>query len=97
MTLPDDGLAERLRRALRSANLALTRLSDGTGVLLDMEGLEVLSLNATAMFVVDRLAVSEEDFDAIARGLAVRFRVGADEAACDVERFLKELTKALAA
>ncbi len=81
---------------LRSERVTRTPLSDGTGVLLDVQGLAVYSLNETGMFLVEALCAGAEDVDTLAARLVERFEVDDATARADIEKFLGDLSKFLA-
>ena len=88
-SLPD------IAAALRAERYSHHRLSDGSGVLLDLQGTEVLALNETSetlLTTIESGAVSTAEL--VAR-LVARFEVEAEEAARDVETFVSELSECL--
>lgn len=84
-------LAERLS----SDRFARKTLADGSGVLLDLEAMRVLSLNATGAFLLDQISSGAHDFAALAERLAQEFEVDKETARRDVEQLLDSLAKAL--
>jgi len=82
---------EHLTAVLRSGRLTQTKLADQTGVLLDIESLQVLTLNETGMFLVERLCAGVSTTEALARAMAAEFEVEEDVAREDVAAFLAEL------
>lgn len=89
-----DGLASVVRR-LQDNDLLLTRLADGTGVLLDLSGHQVLTLNPTGVVLVEKISEGVVVADDLAVSLAVAFSVD-DLARCEseVRAFLVTLERA---
>ena len=81
-----------LRDFLASPQLATTQLEDGSAVLLDIDGHQVLSLNETGMFLVGLLREGAADIQTLVQGLKVEFDVDSGSAANDVERFLADFS-----
>ena len=79
-------------RPLRAPQMAWLTI-DGELVLLNIEGRELLGLNAVGARIWE-LADGEHDVAAIAAALAEEFEVGAEEAAGEVARFVAELEAA---
>jgi hypothetical protein len=87
---------KRLATALRGGDLAWARLEDGTAVIVDARGQNVLTLNETGLLLVDALrqgAASEED---LAATLVRSYEVDAATAAADARAFLERLGSAFA-
>ncbi|NOZ78445.1 MAG: PqqD family protein [Acidobacteria bacterium] len=80
---------------LRSGALAHTRLADSSGVLLHADTLQVLTLNETGMFLVDRLREGTETIDGLVDALVSHFTVNEKTARRDVSAFLDELRRLL--
>ncbi len=78
---------------LRSERMTRTPLSDGSGVLLDVQGLAVYSLNETGMFLVDALCEGVEDVDSLVARLVEKFDVDETTARADTEEFIADLSK----
>ena len=78
---------------LRSERVTRTALSDGSGVVLDVQGLAVYSLNETGMFLVNALCEGTADADALAARLVAEFEVDEATARADVDEFVASLTK----
>ncbi len=80
---------------LASGRLTVTTLTDGSGVVLDVESLQVLSLNPSGAFLLERLGEGVTDEDALARALTAEFEVDLPTARRDLDAFLDELAGAL--
>jgi hypothetical protein len=85
----------QLAEQLGSDRYTRKTLADGSGVLLDLEGMRVLSLNATGAFLLDRIAAGAGSAGALAAELAAAFEVDQETARQDVEELLADLEKAL--
>jgi len=85
-----------LRRSLSDKGVELTRLADGSGVLLDLSGHQVLTLNETAAFISGLLLDSETDLEGISAKLADAYEVDLKTAKEDVTELLRILTERLA-
>jgi hypothetical protein len=96
MTAPD--LIARLSTRLADDALGLTELEDGSGVLLDISGHQVLALNDTAMFVLNRLRsdAPPHDIDTLANAISAEFEITPETARSDAESFLGQLDRLLA-
>lgn len=86
---------EALAALLESDRYTFKTLADGSGVLLDVEGMRVLSFNATAAFLLEEIVAGAADLTALARSLTASFEVDADTAARDVEELLADLDRVL--
>ena len=69
----------------------LTKLADGTGILLDLSGMQVLSLNVSATYVVEAIRQGERSMEGLARLVARAFEVPEDAARLDIEMLLSTL------
>ena len=80
-----------LVRRIRSDRLAFRRLSDDTGVLVELNQGRVLALNQTATFLVEQMRAGTEALDELARGLVAEFEVDEPTARRDIETCLTQL------
>lgn len=87
---------ETLAARLRSQELTVTKLVDGSGVILDVNGLKVYSLNETGMFLVEQLQRGATDAGELVRALVEHFEVEPETASADLQSFLDELLRRLA-
>jgi len=78
-------------RRLRDGDLCLTELGDGSGVILDLDGHQVLTLNGSGVVLVDAIAAGTLAIDDLAKILRERFDVEEMVAERDVQAFLEEL------
>jgi hypothetical protein len=84
-----------LSELLSSDVLTQTKLADETGVILDVDSLQVFSLNETGMFLVEAMrdgAVTREEL--VAR-MVESFEVDEETAGADLDAFVGELVKYL--
>ena len=84
-----DGLAT----ALNSERFSHTSLADGTGVILDIEGEQVLALNETSEFLVKAMLGGVADQNELVSRLIAEFEVETSQAEADVTAFLATLDK----
>ncbi len=82
---------EALAARLRSQELTVTRLVDGSGVILDVNGLKVYSLNETGMFLLERIQGGTVTTGDLVRALVEHFEVEPETASADLQSFLDEL------
>jgi hypothetical protein len=86
---------EELARMLATDELTTTKLVDGTGVILDVDTLQVFTLNETGMFLVEALGEGVTDRDGLVERLVETFEVEDDVAGGDVDVFVADLAKFL--
>ena len=84
-----------LSRLLSSDAISQTRLADHSGVILDVDSLQVFSLNDTGMCLVEALRDGVEDHDGLVERLVAQFEVDEATAAADVDAFVEELARHL--
>jgi len=87
-------LAE-LAEVLGSERFSHKTLADGSGVLLDIEGMRVLSLNATGAFLLDEIAAGALHTQELVDRLTEAFEVDRITAAGDVEELVEDLERVL--
>jgi len=78
-------------RRLRDGDLCLTELGDGSGVILDLDGHQVLTLNASGVVLVGAIAAGTLAIDDLVKILREQFDVDEILAERDVQAFLEEL------
>jgi hypothetical protein len=78
-----------------SVRVTRTRLPDNTGVVLDVAGRHVLSLNETGQFVVEQLATGLGDEAEMVRRMVAAFKVGEEGARRDLGLFVARLRELL--
>ncbi len=81
----------KLAAMLADDELTTTKLVDGTGVILDVDTLQVFTLNETGMFLVEALGEGVDSRDELVARLVDSFDVEDDVAAADVDAFIGEL------
>ena len=70
-----------LRERILSDGLISTELKDGTGVLLNLGGMEILTFNRTGMLILQSVSAGVVDLEEIVSGLVRE---------CDVDRLTAE-------
>lgn len=86
---------QQLRQHLDRGRLTISRLDDGSGVVLDVERERLFTLNATGLGIIQAAADGAADETAVVEALVARFEVNAADARKDLERFLADLIRAL--
>jgi Coenzyme PQQ synthesis protein D (PqqD) len=86
---------KKLAAMLADDELTTTKLVDGTGVILDVDTLQVFTLNETGMFLVEALGDGVSDRDGLVARMVENFEVEDDVASADVDAFIGELAKFL--
>lgn len=84
-----------LSRLLSSAAISHTRLADRSGVILDIDSLQVFSLNDTGMCLVEALRDGIDDHDGLVSRVVEEFEVDQETASGDVDAFVEELARYL--
>ena len=79
------------RQALLSDELSETFLADGTGVLLNIEKNQVLSLNRTGAHIVRMLMNEELGYPDLVRRMSEEYQLDASQAKQDVDEFITDL------
>lgn len=82
---------EELVEALASDRFTRKQLADGSGVILDLEHMNVLTLNETGMFLLEEIASGVKTVDQLSERLTSVFDVDRDTAATDIEDLLSAL------
>jgi len=82
---------ERLSQLMRSDKVSQTKLADETGVILHLDSLQVLTLNETGMFLVERIGEGLSTSDQLIAALTDDFEVDEATARADVDAFVDEL------
>lgn len=86
---------EKLAAMLATDELTTTKLVDGTGVILDVDSLQVFTLNETGMFLVEAMGEGFADRDGLVARMVENFEVEDDEAGVDVDAFIGDLARFL--
>lgn len=84
-----------IREALGSGRLTINALDDGSGVLLDIEGEQLLTLNRTGMRLIQAIEDGASSVEALRDMLSGEFEVEADRAEADARAFVAEVAEAL--
>jgi len=80
-----------LSRLLSSEAISQTRLADQSGVILDIDSLQVFSVNDTGMCVVEALRDGIDDHEGLVRRIVDEFEIDPETASGDVDAFVEEL------
>tara|TARA_Y100001933_G_scaffold173198_1_gene171494 strand:+ start:898 stop:1176 length:279 start_codon:yes stop_codon:yes gene_type:complete len=86
---------KKIRGALESGRLTINALDDGSGVLLDIDGEQLLTLNRTGMRLVQAIDEGAAGVDALRDMLLAEFEVEAARAEVDARAFVEEVAEAL--
>lgn len=70
-------------------------MDDGSGVLLDSEKEALFNLNATGLFIIERIRAGCGSVEALADALTSAFEVDQNRARSDAERFVIDLSATL--
>lgn len=85
----------RIQTAFEQGRLTISRLEDGSGVVLDVDREQLLSMNDTALTIVEAIAAGRVSLHGLAEMLQRRFDCSSERAECDVLEFVKRLDAAL--
>ena len=86
---------EELARMLATDELTTTKLVDGTGVILDVDSLQVFTLNETGMFLVEAMGDGVADREGLVARMLETFEVEDEVAGADVDAFVADLARFL--
>lgn len=86
---------EWLRENIAGGRLTISRLDDGSGVVLDMQGEKLLEMNASALAMVQAVADGAETEQAVAEQISARCGAPTDRVARDVREFFSQLVASL--
>lgn len=86
---------ELLGESLRRETLTATKLVDDTGVLLDVDSLQVFSLNETGMFVVEEVGRGVTERERLVERIVAVFEVNEEMARQDLDVFCNDLSSML--
>lgn len=84
-----------IREALDSGRLTINALDDGSGVLLDVDDEQLMTLNATGMRLVQSIEGGADDVESLGRLLSEAFEVDTERAEADASAFVVEIAGAL--
>lgn len=84
-----------IRQALESERLTINPLDDGSGVVVDVEAEQLLTMNASGLAIIQAISDGLDDPAGIAERLTTRFQVDTPQACTDVNDFLEQVSGAL--
>ncbi|MEE8278002.1 MAG: PqqD family protein [Thermoanaerobaculia bacterium] len=84
-----------IRSALASGRFTQKKLADGSGALLDVDGMQVIRLNRTAMFLLEEIQKGASATTDLVNSLTASFEVESEEAQRDVKSLLEDLGRHL--
>jgi len=90
-----DAAIARIAAALEDKRLTINALEDGSGVVLDVEGEQMLTANTTGIAIVQAINEGDRDAETIARHLAEQFDVAEARASEDVTAFVTRVAGGL--
>jgi hypothetical protein len=79
---------EVIAQALEKERLTINPLDDGSGVVLDVDDEQLLTMNATGITIVQAIADGARDIEAIATVITARFEIDEQAAREDVRAFI---------
>lgn len=79
---------EVIAQALEKERLTINPLDDGSGVVLDVDDEQLLTMNATGITIVQAIADGARDIEAIADVITARFEIDEQAAREDVRAFI---------
>lgn len=82
---------EQLVQRVESGDLNTSWLADGSGVILDIENHQVLTLNDTGVVLFKALQLRHFTIDELANALLLEFDVDLDTAEKDAELFVQSI------
>lgn len=94
MTTTDSDIS-KISQALSSERLTINRLDDGSGVVLDVQREQLVSMNRTGLMIIEAIAAGASGEAEIAEHLGQSFRIPLERAEQDVRRFTRQLAGAL--
>lgn len=83
-----------LAEKLRSNDVSITTLVDGSGALVNIEGMEILTFNETGMRIVNHMREGKATLPDLVRAILTDFDVDEAAAVRDVEDFVCRLNAA---
>lgn len=86
---------QQIRSALDSGRLTINALNDGSGVLLDVDGEQLLTLNRTGMRLIQAIERGADAVEALRDLLMEEFDVEAERAENDARAFVGKVAAAL--
>lgn len=93
---PDSEQAiETLAAAIDDKRLTINALDDGSGVVLDVDGEQMLTANATGVLIIQSIAEGRRSLNLIAEQVSERFDVEPERARSDAAAFVSKVAAGL--
>ncbi len=86
---------EVVREALRSGRLTINPLDDGSGVVLDVDGEQLLTMNVTGLHIMTAIDEGAESIDEVTVAITRHFEVGPEQARGDGKAFIEKVAGVL--
>ena len=82
---------QKIRQLLSNGSLSHTTLADETGVLLDINGGKVMTLNTTGEFLLQSIVDGSETIEQLASLITQKHQIDLDTATSDSREFVSKL------
>ena len=79
-----------LAQALADGRLTINPLEDGSGVVLDVDREQMMTMNHTGITIVQAIAEGQTSPDGILDAVTRKFDVDHEQARSDIERFVRD-------
>ena len=86
---------QALAESLNREDVTLTLLADGSGVILDLDGQHVLSVNPVGMCVIEALKAGRRSETALVEAVCTAYEVDETRAGEDVRAFIEQASSLL--
>jgi hypothetical protein len=86
---------QKLATAIDDRRLTINSLDDGSGVVLDVDGEQMLTANATGILIIQSIAEGRRSLNRIAEQISERFDVESDRARSDAAAFVSKVAAGL--
>ena len=86
---------ENLAQGLAEGRLTISALDDGSGVVLDVEGEQLLEMNASGLAMMQAIADGAKTEQEVAEVVAGRFDAPRDQVLADVRGFVSDVAESL--
>ncbi len=86
---------EKLRKGLSEGQLTISALDDGSGVVLDVSGEQLLEMNPTGLAIMQAIADGAESEEQVAESVVGRFDAPMERVLDDVRLFVRNVGDAV--